>query len=321
MREVPEVRYVHDAGGSVAFQVWGEGSRNLLLITEWATSVDTVWEHPGRLRLMTLEGSIARVVRFDPRGLGALDPLPLDELGNFDHWVHDALQVLDAVGASRVAVCGEGLMSHLALRLAAEHPERVERVVVMNGFARLAGGDGYPFGRPPEAFRVAAERTRQAWGSGEISRAAVASLERGATESGWFARDERLAASPSVAAKIVTVHGRADARDVLAAVQVPVLVLYTGEFRHIPLEHCRYLSDNLPDGRLVEAPSQSFYSDLGGLHAFVEFLTGAPYDVTDRELLTVVSRTSSAPPVESMRAETLNGPGYSTPSTPSSDLR
>ena len=284
---LPEVRFVHD-GGSVAYQVWGEGPRDLLLITEWATSVDTVWDHPGRLRLLKLEGSIARVVRFDPRGLGASDPLPLDEVGNFEHWVHDALQVLDEVEATRVALCGEGLMSHLALRLAAEHPERVDRVVVMNGFARLAGGGGYPFGRPPEAFRAAAERTRQLWGSGEISRTAAVSLERGATDPGWFARDERLAASPSVAAKMVAVHGTADVRDLLLAVRAPVLVLHTGEYRHVPVEHCRYLSDNLPDGRLVEAPSQSFYSNLGGLHAFVEFLTGAPYDVTDREVLTVV---------------------------------
>lgn len=287
VRELPEVRYVHD-GGSVAYQVWGAGPADLLLITEWATSVDTVWDHAGRLRLLTLEGSIARVVRFDPRGLGASDPLPLDEFGNFDHWVHDALRVLDDVGATRVAVCGEGLMSHVALRLAAVHPERVERVVVLNGFARLAGGDGYPFGRPREAFHAAAERTRQAWGTGQILRAATVSLERGVTDPGWFGRDERLAASPGVAAQMVTITANADIRDVLPAVRVPVLVLYTGEFRHVPMEDCRYLAENLPDGRFVEAPSQTFYSDLGGLHAFVEFLTGAPYDVTDRDVLTVV---------------------------------
>ena len=235
-----------------------------------------------------LEGSVARVIRFDPRGLGASDPLPLGEMGNFEHWIDDAVRVLDEVGAEQVAVCGEGLMSHLALRLAVEHPERVERIVALNGFARLASGDGYPHGRPRASFAVAAERTRQAWGTGETARSSVPSLEPGTMDAGWFARDERLSASPGVAAIMVSVTGDADLREVLPAVRVPVLVMHTGEFRHVPVEHCRYLADNLPDGRLVEAPSHTFYSDHGGLHALLEFLTGAPHDVSDRDVLTVV---------------------------------
>jgi class 3 adenylate cyclase/pimeloyl-ACP methyl ester carboxylesterase len=240
------------------------------------------------MRLVTLLGSIARVMRFDPRGLGASDPLPLEELGNFEHWVQDALRVLDDVGAPRVSVCAEGLMSHVAVRLAASHPDRVDRVVLLNGYARLSAGDGYPHGARPEAFAAAAERTRKVWGTGSVGRAATPSLERGATDAGWFGRDERLAASPAAAARMVVVVGSADARDVLPAVRQPALVLHTGEFRHVPLEHCQYLAEHLPNGRLVQAPSESFYSDLGGLHTIVEFLTGVPYDVTDRDVLTVV---------------------------------
>jgi class 3 adenylate cyclase/pimeloyl-ACP methyl ester carboxylesterase len=285
--DLPEVRFVH-GDGSVAYQVWGSAPRDLLLITDWVTSVDTIWDHPGRLRILTLQSSIARVIRFDPRGLGASDPLPLDEYGNFELWVDDALRVLDDANAPRVAVSCEGLMSHVGLRLAAEHPERVDRVAVSNGFARLTAGDGYPYGPSPESFIAGAERARRAWGTGRVLRRTVTSLEHGATDPAWFARDERLAASPGVAAAMVTAMARADLRSVLPAVHVPVLVLHTGEFRHVPVEHCRYLAEHLPNGRLVEAPSRTFYSDLGGRHTLVEFLTDAPYDVSDREVLTLL---------------------------------
>jgi hypothetical protein len=41
---VPDVRYVFAEDRAIAYQVWGAGAVDVLSITEWATSVDSIWE-------------------------------------------------------------------------------------------------------------------------------------------------------------------------------------------------------------------------------------------------------------------------------------
>ncbi len=135
MREVPPVRYLRHPAGAIAYQVWGQGELDLLLMTDATTSVDNIWEHPGRLRFLSSYGELGRVIRFDPRGQGASDPLPLEQVGQLGSWLDDALHVLDAVDVSGAVVCAEGFAGQVGLRLAAEHPERVVRLAMLNPFA------------------------------------------------------------------------------------------------------------------------------------------------------------------------------------------
>jgi len=93
VREVPTVNYLRHPAGTSAYQVWGQGELELLLIKNVTTSVDNIWEHPGRLRFLSSDGELGRVIRFDPRGQGASDPLPLEEVGQLDPWLDDARPV------------------------------------------------------------------------------------------------------------------------------------------------------------------------------------------------------------------------------------
>jgi len=108
VREVPPVRYLRRSDGAIAYQVWGDGDLDLLVMTEFTTSVDNIWEHPGRLRLLSSYGELGRVVRFDPRGQGASDPHPLEEVGQLGPWLDDALHVLDELDVAGAVVCAEG---------------------------------------------------------------------------------------------------------------------------------------------------------------------------------------------------------------------
>ena len=82
MVAMPEVHYARDENGAVAYQVWGSGDVDLVEMTEWATSVDNVWDHPARVRSLGFHGSLGRVVRFDCRCIGGSDPVPLDRIGD-----------------------------------------------------------------------------------------------------------------------------------------------------------------------------------------------------------------------------------------------
>ena len=43
----PEISYTESDGLSIAYQVWGEGDRNLLLVPGMISHLETVQEHPG----------------------------------------------------------------------------------------------------------------------------------------------------------------------------------------------------------------------------------------------------------------------------------
>ena len=76
-----------------------------------------------------------RVVAMDGRGNGRSDRPAGQDAYTFDHYYQDFIAVLDAAGADRLAVVGISATAMTALRLAAEHPERVSHVIVAGGFA------------------------------------------------------------------------------------------------------------------------------------------------------------------------------------------
>ena len=89
-----------------------------------------------------------RVVAFDRSGLGLSDPVAPDAPPSVAQWAADAVAVLDAAGADRVHVLANADTGMIALHLAAEHPDRVASVTVVNPYARPTVGDGYPHGEP-----------------------------------------------------------------------------------------------------------------------------------------------------------------------------
>ena len=43
----PETRYAKGRGGCVAYQVIGDGPLDLVLIPNWVTNLDVMWEEPS----------------------------------------------------------------------------------------------------------------------------------------------------------------------------------------------------------------------------------------------------------------------------------
>jgi class 3 adenylate cyclase/pimeloyl-ACP methyl ester carboxylesterase len=289
VRAIPPVRYLRHPAGAIAYQVWGEGALDLLLMTGLTTSVDNIWEHPGRLRLLSSYGELGRVIRFDPRGQGASDPLPLDEVGQLDSCLDDALHVLDALDVAAAVVCAELDVGQVALRLAAEHPERVMRLALLNPFARRAVAEDYPIGQGLESdATVLGEWVRASWGTGELTAGAVPTLATGAPDPGFLGRTERLGASPAVAGALFAAAHRSDVRTVLPSIRVPTLVVHTGDVPLVPVELSRYVADHIPGAQFLEVPSRSFYWGEFGISPYAEFLSGTVSEHRERVISSVL---------------------------------
>src|SRR5438309_1838330 len=71
--EVPETRYAKSGSYHIAYQVFGEGAFDLVIIPAFVSHLEMWWEQPRAVRGLRQLASFARVIMFDKRGTGMSD--------------------------------------------------------------------------------------------------------------------------------------------------------------------------------------------------------------------------------------------------------
>src|SRR5262252_3489837 len=129
MRDRPDVCYAHNGDIAIAYQVFGQGSINLVCVPGFISNLYWQWELPEYNRMLTGLGSFARVAIMDRRGVGLSDRLAPQDLPPLEVVMDDIITVMDEAGIERAAVFGwQSGATHAAL-LAATYPHRVSRLV------------------------------------------------------------------------------------------------------------------------------------------------------------------------------------------------
>lgn len=80
--EAPETHYARSASVHLAFQSFGEGDLELVLVPGFVSHLEFAWEYPPYRRFMSRLAAFARVTVYDKRGTGLSDPL--DVAAGFD---------------------------------------------------------------------------------------------------------------------------------------------------------------------------------------------------------------------------------------------
>src|SRR5687768_4245857 len=128
--------------------------------------VDVMDEEPRYARCLRRLSSLGRVIAFDRRGTGVSDQLP--GAPSIQDHVDDAIGVLDFIGSERTVLMAWNVSGMAAIRLAAQHRDRVAALVLINSFARIVSGDDYPIGVPRELAAATAEQTTAIGGRQEF---------------------------------------------------------------------------------------------------------------------------------------------------------
>jgi class 3 adenylate cyclase/pimeloyl-ACP methyl ester carboxylesterase len=274
----PVTRYARSGEAGIAYQVVGEGGLDVLFLTGWIAQIEHLWEAPANRRFLERLATFGRLIQFDSRGTGLSDRV-LDSY-TVEQEAQDAIAVLDATGSERAAVFTYAHGGLVGAYLAAEHPERVGALVMYASVARTAWAPDYSWAMRSEHREELLERTIATWGEAntEAMAAWAPSMAEDPSLVDWFARLQRLAASPNEARVILDAMVDLDVRQVLPRIRVPTLVMHRPEELVWDVRHSRYLAEHIPGARYIELRGSDSFPFVGDSDAIIEeveeFLTG-----------------------------------------------
>lgn len=273
---VPSTRYARSGDLSIAYQVVGRGPLDLVAAPGFISHLDWNWQEPSLRAFLDRLGEFSRLILFDKRGTGLSDPVPGP--ATLEERTADLAAVMDAAGSERAAVLGVSEGGAMAMLFAAQHPQRVSSLVLYGAFPRITEAPGFPSGVDAEVMSAMLDRLIEHWGEGAGLTAWAPSRRRDPALRAWWGTLQRMGASPGMARGLVGHYRDLDMRDVLPAVRAPTLVLHRRGDRMVPVTVARYLTEHLPDARLVELEGADHLFFVGDtetpLAEIEEFLTG-----------------------------------------------
>ncbi len=283
----PETRYARSGDLHIAYQVIGEGAIDLVYVPTWISQVEHYWEEPGVAWYFERLASFARLIMFDRRGSGLSDPVP--RAPTLEEQMDDVVAVMDAAGSERAALFAQLEGGAMAALFAATHPERTTALVLYEAMPRMSWAPDYDWALRPEERSVQLSET---WGDGSRLLGLAPKSAANPRLRAWFARLERLAASPGTAAKLSMMNAEVDVRAVLPSINVPTLVLHRADDNFVDARHSRYLAEHIPGARYVELPGEeaiTFGAETRPLlEEIEEFLTGQRRPADSERILATV---------------------------------
>jgi len=207
-----------------------------------------------------------RVIAYDHRGTGRSEREPPGPTSIAD-MAQDVIGLMDALKVNYAHFMGHALGGIIGLELAMRAPERVARLVVVNGWAQLDPYTSRCFdvrlallrGSGPEAFLMAQPifLYPPAWISAHHQRLENEEVELLVHFPGRATVEKRIAA-------LRDWHPGPALRDI----DLPVLVIATADDALVPAQASRALCDLLPRGRRLIQPSGGHASNVTEPEAF-----------------------------------------------------
>lgn len=283
---VAETHYVKSGKVFVAYQISGQASPDLMVVPGFFSHMEHDWENPRFARFNHVLGSFSRLICFDKRGTGLSDRSV--GMPHLEERIDDIRAVLDAARSERAFLCGTSEGGPMSLLFAATYPDRIAGLILVGAYAR-AVGSVVAYDDP-----AATERgVEEAWGTGKGLEAFAPSVAGEPAFRDWWARRQRLGASPSDVINLIRMNTEIDVRHILPAIRVPTLVIHrTGDVR-VRSSAGRALAEAIPGATHVELPGNDhlfWVDDDGRIGTAIRNFVGASPEAVeaDRVLATVL---------------------------------
>lgn len=276
----PATRYARSGDLNIAYQAFGAGPVDLVIVPGFISHVEYAWQEPLLARFLRKLSGFTRVITFDKRGMGLSDRDRRRETPSLTERMDDIAAVMDAADCRRAVLLAWSEGGATSLLFARRRPERVLALVLLSTTARFTSGADYPEGIPREILELFIDTMRQDWGTGVGFEIYAPSMAGDARMRSWWASYQRFASSPGAVAASLRMHLDVDVREALPGITVPALVMHRTFDMLIPVECARYAAARIPSARYIEQPGEDHMYWLGDqdstLSAIRQFLAGTP---------------------------------------------
>ena len=277
----------------IAYQVWGDGPIDLVLVWGLFSHCEMFWEDPAMAAFLEGLGRFARVVQFDKRGTGMSDAVA--GIPTLEERMDDVRIVMQAEGIERAAIFGESEGGPMSCLFAATYPERVSHLILFGPLVSLVNDGDFDGAFAPEIFPTFLDGMVEAWGTGMMAGLAMPSRQDMAFAQELTARFERYALTKGAFKRLMQANAEIKIGPVLGLITTPTLVLHRRDDGITGVVHGRYYADRIPGATFVELVGADHYVASGDATAVLReterFISGtdAPDDINvDRVLATVL---------------------------------
>jgi len=276
----PQVRFVKAADDvRLAYTVSGDGPV-LVRTGRWASHLEQEWSCVTEGPLVHELCRRFTIVRHDMRGQGLSDRgMPP---GDSEVWARDLLAVVDAAGFERFSLLALGLVGvATAVQFARLIPERVERLIVVSGFARgvaVRGERSHPRENAEAWLRLMADN----WDDDDpvVRQMFTTRNYPGATKAQMDSYNELLRRAWSAAGVVqwTVAHAITDVSAGLDQIRWPTTVIHNPENPIVPFEEGRLVASGVPGARfrtiewknVLPLPGEAGFDEL--LRVIAEFV-------------------------------------------------
>jgi class 3 adenylate cyclase len=281
-----EVEFAVRDGTRIAYEVFGRGPIDLVVVTGGRFPIDLMWDLPQLAEFMDALGKVARVIAFDRTGAGASDPMPTtDGAAQLENTAADVFAVLDAAGSERPSFF-DFASGTTMVYLAAMYPERVRSIIITHLRTSFPEMRGFTLEQRKKMAQALA--TSRGLRSDNPRVGHDPELQR------WWGRARRLMSNPDGVARQMEFASQIEVDALLSHVRAPVLVLHRAANAMWDIETSRAAATQIPNARFVELPGSEadiFLGDTASVFAEVTpFLCEEEATVAadDRPLVTVL---------------------------------
>jgi class 3 adenylate cyclase len=253
----PKTRYARSGEVSIAYQVTGAGSFDLVYVPATSHHVELNWESPPVARFLERLGSLGRLIVFDKRGTGMSDRVAGSP--TLEARMDDIRAVMDAADSERAVLFGAADGGQLCLLFAATYPERTRALVLWHTPPSFSRSAELPFLRSRGEQEQFHEELGRLWGEPGFVERIIRRTNPDASdeEVSGFARVSRLSVSPGAVAQYNRMNLDVDVSEVLPAVRVPTLIFHRPDAPTIDDRVAAHMASRIPNARVVELPGRN----------------------------------------------------------------
>ncbi len=277
-RQFPETLYAISNDIGIAYQVWGTGPIDIILVPPIVNHIDHLLELEEYVHFIRRLSSFARVIVFDKRGQGLSD-FPRQGQNGLETRMDDIGAVMDAANSDQAVIfgCSEG--GPISIMFAAHHPKRVSALILYGTFANFIRSEEYP-NAPFDRHMLAGviPQLMKKWGTGIMAGFLAPDFVGQPEKYEWLAKLERLSSSPINFKSFLDLNCDINVHPLLKFIKVPTLILHKLIDTGVSFNTSIDLHENITDSKFIELSGINHLPYLDDTKRLVDevekFLTG-----------------------------------------------